>query len=275
MKRILFPTDFSTTATRSFRYILEFAKSIKAEVDVLHVLFPNEGIDQSIYNTYWAQDYMDQREKALDVWVRTHARKVGLSIEKIHQHCTIGFPVSAICDLANELDVDMIAMGTTGATGLRGTVLGSVAAGVLEKSDKPILAIPRNVSFPMEGCPVYATDFRFNCSDETLSIMKTLIQKQDKPLQVVHIIDKPGTKPDTSREKSLVDKLGVKKAEFHYLHDQDIPQAISNFIEAVDAGLLIAVAHEHGLIYRIFHESVTRKLAYRTNIPFLVFHEPE
>ena len=37
MKKILFPTDFSETANNAFVYVLEMAKTFKAEVLVLHV----------------------------------------------------------------------------------------------------------------------------------------------------------------------------------------------------------------------------------------------
>ena len=37
MKKLLFPTDFSETANNAFVYALKMAKSIDAEVIVLHV----------------------------------------------------------------------------------------------------------------------------------------------------------------------------------------------------------------------------------------------
>ncbi|MEZ4919879.1 MAG: universal stress protein [Saprospiraceae bacterium] len=275
MKRILFPTDFSECATNAFNCALRLAKATDAQLHVLHVLFPNEGIDNHLYNTYWADDYLEQREKSLDHWIREEARKVEVPMTQIALHCTVGFPVAAICTLAEETQSDLIVMGTTGSTGLKGVFLGSVAAGVLHKTRIPALAIPDGTPFPIAGDAVFATDFRFNADDHSLDVLNALLRYQKGRLHAVHVLDKPGKKEDPIRENSLRSKLEDNTVDFHYLHDQDIAQAISNFIESIDAGLLVAVAHDHSILHTIFHDSITRKLAYHTRVPLLVFHEPK
>ncbi|TYB32881.1 MAG: universal stress protein, partial [Flexistipes sinusarabici] len=39
IKKILFPTDFSSTSEYAMKYALEFAKRFDAELEILHVLF--------------------------------------------------------------------------------------------------------------------------------------------------------------------------------------------------------------------------------------------
>ena len=90
---------------------------------------------------------------------------------------------------------------------------------------------------------------------------------------LVDILDKPGEHPDKAKEKTLTEKLGITPKDFHYLHDRDVPQAISNFMEAIDAQALVAVARDHSLLHRLFFDSVTRKLAHRARQPMLVLHE--
>jgi nucleotide-binding universal stress UspA family protein len=55
----------------------------------------------------------------------------------------IGDPVQQICDLAEELNVKYILMGSRGMGLVRGTVLGGVSNGVLHESHIPILIIPQ------------------------------------------------------------------------------------------------------------------------------------
>jgi nucleotide-binding universal stress UspA family protein len=164
-------------------------------------------------------------------------------------------------------------MGTTGSTGLRGVFLGSVASGVLSKTLIPVLAVPAMAGFRPGANAVFATDFRFKVYEGSVVVLKTLLELQKTKLRLVHILDKPGEQPDPAREATMRNKLAGIPHDFHYLHDRDVPQAISNFIEAVEAGLVIAVAHHHTILHRLFFDSVTRRLAHRIKVPLLVLHD--
>jgi nucleotide-binding universal stress UspA family protein len=54
-----------------------------------------------------------------------------------------GYPPEVIADTARELDVDLIAMGTHGRTGLRHLLLGSNAERVIEHAPCPVLTVRR------------------------------------------------------------------------------------------------------------------------------------
>lgn len=275
MKSILVPTDFSKCAANAMQFALHLARQTGADLTVLHVVFPNEGVDNNIYNVFWSDEYMAERIKGLENWVRKACKlPTGKKKVTIRTECRIGFPVPAICDLADEIKADLIVMGTTGATGLRGAFLGSIAAGVLAKTQRPLLSIPKQAEpSQLQADAVFATDFRLKVENTAFAALHTLLQISKGKLHIVHIIDHPGEERDAVREKSISEKLGAVPHVFHYLHDRDIAQAVSNFIEATEAGLLIAVAHEHSMLHRLFFDSITRRLAHRIHVPMLALHD--
>jgi nucleotide-binding universal stress UspA family protein len=273
MKTILFPTDFSQCAANAFIHALELASRQNAELVVLHVVFPNEGVDNNVYNAFWTDDYLAQREKGLKDWVRRKQRKTAFKDVKISPMTQIGFPVASICEAAENRKADLIIMGTTGATGLRDVFLGSVAAGVMGKTTIPQLVVPKKAEYTPMRNVVMATDFNLRISDSSKSLLQKWLKLNKSQLHMVHILDKPGERPDKGREKMLAEKLGVTPKDFHYLHDRDVPQAISNFMESLDAQALVSVARDHSLLHRLFFDSVTRKLAHRVKTPMLVLHE--
>ena len=55
-----------------------------------------------------------------------------------------GETVEAILKEADDLDVDMIALGTHGHGAMYQLLMGSVSEGVLQKSKRPVLVIPTN-----------------------------------------------------------------------------------------------------------------------------------
>lgn len=273
MKSILVPTDFSKCADNALQSALALAAQTGAEVTVLHVVFPNEGVDNNIYNVFWSDEYMAERIKGLKKWVaKTHRLPVFKKVV-VKTECRIGFPVPAICDLADEVHADLIVMGTTGATGLRGAFLGSIAVGVLSKTKRPLLSIPKQRIFDLSAHAVLATDFRFGVAAPSLAVLREVLAGMRGKLHVVHILDKPGADRDAAQEEAISDKIGGIPHDFHYLHDRDIAQAVSNFIESVDAGLLVAVTHEHSVLHRMFFDSITRRLAHRVHVPLLSLHD--
>ena len=273
MKKIVVPVDFSTCSANALQVALQIADRTGAAIHALHVIFPNEGVDNNIYNAFWVDDYLQQRQKELKNWVR---RRVPAALKSfVTQECIVGFPVPTISNTAAAQGADLIVMGTTGATGLRGVFLGSVAAGVVGKTPLPVLVVPTKGRLQEGADVVFATDYQLKVVGADLETLQNLIKMYAATLKIVHILDKPGEKPDAHREAAFKAKLGDLPCEFHHLHDRDVPQAVSNYLDTVQAGLLVAVAHRHTLLHRLFYDSVTRRLAHRTRLPLLVLHDAE
>ena len=224
MKSILVPTDFSKCAANAMNCAVHLARETGAEVIALHIVYPNEGVDNNMYNVFWSDQYMNEREKGLKTWIHKFRREKENKDIRFKADCRVGFPVPGICDAAAETGVDLIVMGTTGATGLRGAFLGSVAAGVMTRTQTPVLSIPKNASWLNSGNAVLATDFKLKLDNRSLTVLRALLHLKESNLNIVHILDKPGVEPDKAREETVRQKLDNLPHNFHYLHDRDIAQ---------------------------------------------------
>ncbi|MBK8424925.1 MAG: universal stress protein [Lewinellaceae bacterium] len=275
MKTILVPTDFSKCANNAMMYALEVAQRTQAKIVALYVVYPNEGVDNNVYDAFWIDDYIKQRRQSMQTWAKRFAKSEHLRTVKIETECRVGFPAATIVHAAEDIKADMIVMGTTGASGLRGVLLGSVAANVLSGSKIPVLIVPKKASFRNHARFVFATDFRMHLNQHTLNILKTALNIQHTGLDVVHVFQKAGAEPKKAAEESLGKKLGSIPHAFHYLHNTNVAQAVSDFVESTNANGVVAVSHEHSLLHKLFSESVSRSLAHRTTVPLLVLHDAE
>ena len=275
MKTILVPTDFSKCANNAMMYALEVAQRTQAKIVALYVVYPNEGVDNNVYDAFWIDDYIKQRRQSMQTWAKRFAKSEHLRAVKIETECRVGFPAATIVHAAEDTKADMIVMGTTGASGLRGVLLGSVAANVLSGSKIPVLIVPKKASFRNHARFVFATDFRMHLNQHTLNILKTALNIQHTGLDVVHVFQKAGAEPKKAAEESLSKKLGTIPHAFHYLHNPNVAQAVSDFVESTNANGVVAVSHEHSLLHKLFSESVSRSLAHRTTVPLLVLHDAE
>jgi nucleotide-binding universal stress UspA family protein len=88
--------------------------------------------------------------------VTNHLRDAGYHVS---YRIEVGDPVENITRVANELDVDMIAMSTHGRSGLSRLIFGSVTSGVLKAAQRPVLVIPSNYAQRQEEREVSELNF--------------------------------------------------------------------------------------------------------------------
>lgn len=273
MKTILVPTDFSKCANNAMMYALEIAQRAGASVTVLYAVYPNEGVNNNMYDAFFIDDYVKERLSGMKTWTEKFTASPHLKDVEIRLECKMGFPVSTICQTAEDVNASLIVMGTTGASGLSGVLLGSVASGVIAGSKAPVLVVPTKAVFRNFARFAFATDFKMPVSRGSLQIMRELLNLQHTGLNIIHVLRDESQQPNQKQEEALSERLGTVPHDFHYIHDDNIPQAIHNFLESTDCNGLVAVAHEHSLLHGLFSKSVSRELAHHTTVPMLVLHD--
>ena len=272
MKPILVPTDFSKCANNAMKYALQIAERTGQSITVLYVVYPNEGVDNNMYDAFFIDNYVQERLDAMSVWVKKLTRSPKSKTVKVEIESRIGFPVSTINRTATELGASLIVMGTTGASGLSGVLLGSIAGGVISGSKIPVFVVPLKAVFRDNARFALATDFKMPVSKTSLQIMREMLNLQHGGLNIVHVLSED-KQPDQIQERALSKQLGTIPHDYHYIHDNNIPQAIHNFLESSNCNGLVAVTHNHSFLHKLFGKSVSRSLAQHTNVPILMLHD--
>ena len=146
-QNILVPLDGSKRAEAILPHVENLARCYNAKVVFLIVEEPplmleyDEVIDMAKY-----QKERDQRKKQIAVYLASlqeefHAK--GIEAEVLVGR---GSVVQAIIDTAEREKTQLVAMASHGHSGLPRTFYGSIAAGVLQRIDRPLLLIrSRNV----------------------------------------------------------------------------------------------------------------------------------
>lgn len=135
---ILVPLDGSRRAQRILPDVEELSKRFGATIVFLRVVGSEAGHGQT------ADFYIEALERALDEaklylsGIQGEFSKRGFQVRTVVER---GPVVNTIINVAKREKVDLIAMASHGRTGLLRAFYGSVAAGVLNKVDRPILLI--------------------------------------------------------------------------------------------------------------------------------------
>jgi nucleotide-binding universal stress UspA family protein len=271
MKPILVPTDFSACAANALQYAFEIAEHTGQFLKVLYVVYPSDGVNNNMYDAFFIDTYVEERTAGLKDWVKPLQEKYPNTA--VTCECTVGLPISTICQSAEDMDAGLIVMGTTGASGLSGVLMGSIAGGVASNSKVPVMTVPTQAQYQPNGMFAFATDFKKPLSAKAIQCLQDILDIEHNGMAIVHVINGDKEQRDQKQEQALTQALGNIPHDFHYLHAGDIADGVHVFIESTDCNGLITVAHEHGLFYQLFRKSVSKTLAQHALVPTLVLHE--
>ncbi len=138
-KRVLIATDFSKPGNKAVAFAYGAAQR-GGEVSLLHVISPGAGFRsetkaESERRTKRKQELVRRLEALVPDDAR--ARSIQSQVEVAeHQQ-----PAVAIAQAAERIGADLICLGSSGRSGLKKQLLGSVTEAVLRRSQRPVLVI--------------------------------------------------------------------------------------------------------------------------------------
>ena len=269
--QILMLTDFSELSMVALQFGARISNSIEAEYTVLNVL-RLDGLPKSNMHMKSIEKSMKEvteHEGAELIKKLSSFAKAGskFTFKSLKGH-TVG---DAINRYTQKNPVDLVILGSQGASSLKKFRLGGTAVSVIESSTAPVLAIPKFAAYWNFTNVVYATDLS-NVEKEldTIIPFAKIFNSNLRMVHVVPVVDKKVEGRRLEVEK-LIQKVKYPNLSFQLLIDDDIPEAIDRFIRETKADLLTTFTHELNLYEKLFGLSVTRTIAYQGNIPLLAF----
>jgi nucleotide-binding universal stress UspA family protein len=149
VKKILYPTDFSSYSNQAYFHAVALAENHGAGLTVLYVYNPPKteagagaAADADADRRYW-RDQLEQ------------IRPANPAIP-VHHVFLEGDPAGEIARYATDANIDLIVMGTHGRTGLERLLLGSVAEQTLRNAPCSVLVVKLPKGIPSAEQPKVA-----------------------------------------------------------------------------------------------------------------------
>jgi len=150
-------TDFSPAAVTALQTAVDLLGTATddAEILLLHAylvpydLLPADGFVSAATGLEQWQTVQKDVERRLDSCIRVLQER-GI---KIVTRGVEGYPPDIIVEQAKLHDIDLIAMGTRGRTGLSHAFLGSIAEKVIHRAPCPVLTVRCNSTLEKNGGP--------------------------------------------------------------------------------------------------------------------------
>jgi nucleotide-binding universal stress UspA family protein len=139
VKRILYPTDFSSYSTQAYFHAIALAESHGANLTILYVYAPGFGTPEVHGEEADRQHWKNQLEQIRPLDPKIPVRHVFLE----------GDPAAEIVRFAGDAGIDLIVMGTHGRTGLERLLMGSVAEKVMREAPCSVLVVKLPKGIPV------------------------------------------------------------------------------------------------------------------------------
>lgn len=274
MQKILVPTDFSKNALKAITYASEVALKSGGTIYLMHVIEP------SINMTSMQSD--SSRPKI--VKERTSRLKIARdTVEiiypglKVITHLAGGETAESIVNFSEKENMDILIMGTTGASGLKKFFMGSVASSTIADSSIPVLTIPAAYE-PEEPANIL---FATNQFEKETNILAPVINLSELFSATVHVVvfkEKDGEKHADLiyNEEQLNDYLQFLKENYpsvtfkgELLEGDDFETSLDEYSNKNGIDIVSMVTYPKSFWERAFNKSATKQMAFHSTTPLL------
>lgn len=276
MMRILLPTDFSDNAFNAIKYGLKLFKNKECTFYLLNTYTP------IIYNYDFQMEVagglgkvrdiiknnsVDQLENLKTKLIKNYP-SVKHSFEIISSFNTL---TQEIKEKVENLNIDLIIMGTKGASGLKEVLFGSNTIHIIKSRVSPVLAVPDAYFFEAPKNILFPTDFGIDYNENHLKPIKTIAKFYDSELHVLHATTNSDlTKKEKSNRQKLETLLNGTDFKIHIVSDQSVTNAINEFQNSHYIQLLMMINNKHSFFENLFFKPVINQIGFQLTTPFLV-----
>lgn len=280
MKRILLPTDFSSISINAIQYALSLFKEASCEFYLLHVyrvpymtneeLMENDAQQLAIVEA----EMYESSKKRLKELISTFEKNERHAYHAISDY---NFFINSVKQCIIEKKIDLVVMGTKGATGAKEIFLGSNTGDVLMKTDCNVVAVPENSPYKIPKEIVFPTDFKLRYERSDIAPLLSLAEANESRLRILHFSQDGDLSEEQENNKRILESyLETLEHTFHTLTNIDFEEALNCFAQSRgNVDMIAMISGHYSFFQRLFFRPKVMELSFHTKIPLFVLHHKE
>lgn len=276
-KSILVPVNFSSISANAYRYALQLADHLSADLDLLYCVPPAVAIPgHGPFTVTFVDELEADAQLRMEEFVI--AGEQGLTPKgkrkiNVRSFIEMGDLRSVIRNQVSKMNNDLIVMGTHGRGDAWDELLGTNASFLVARAPCPVVIVPEGVPYRSLDRYCYATDLNHADVFYTTEVVKAL--KTDKPI-VNYLHVRNTNKESTDFDLSLIREIfgrsdSEMEAHFTNLKNDDTVKAIFDYAADLSCSLVIMSRPERSWFERLIFKSTTRDAALRATIPLFIY----
>lgn len=276
MKNILLPTDFSPNSLQAIDYALQFCKGHTCSFYVLHVQKSSDYITDDLMSSA-------PNETVFESIARDNKKKIDLVVKQLKDkypsqdytfYSLFDFDdlVSAIEQAVQLYAIDLIVMGTNGATGAEEVIFGSNTLRVIREIDCPTLTVPDHYTY--RGINTILFSIRPNTTEtfKSMKLFRELLKMHSCQLKVLELYDDPTQLFLKEEDASIKNLFPEHPYSYYSLFAFPGVTAVTTATQLLKADLHAVFVEKETFLERFLVGSDTSNLVYKTLVPLLFLH---
>ncbi|NHF57728.1 universal stress protein [Flavobacteriaceae bacterium TP-CH-4] len=277
MKNILIPTDFSNNAYNALFYATALFHHHECTFFILNSFTEVTPLKSVSLSNGKHKSLIEQLGDESVEGLQHSMHRINLDDDNPKHRFELlsrkGSFINTLQHAVAENDIDLVVMGTTGATGNTSVFLGSNTTKAMAALKAcPVLAIPLEKEFSMPYEIAFASDYRRNFDAKILEPLRFMSKLCSAAVRIVHINEQE--RLDKQQEGNLNTLLAYMKPLPHSIHWMphfaSKTKTLQTFLDELGIGMLAMIRYEHGFVKKLLREPVIEKMAFHLSIPFLV-----
>ncbi len=274
MKRILVPVDFSKEAEYAAKVAANIANKTGSEIYLVHMLeLPINTIDPAEMSSIRSEPqsiyFMKLAHEKFKNFIKLPFFKGIKIIESLQFH----YAFTGIINESKKNKIDLIVMGSQGASGLQEMFIGSNTEKVVRRSEVPVLVVKKDKKDFSVNDMVFASDYKKESKKTFQNVINfaNLFDAKIHFLYVNTIHNFNTTKAIEKKMKNFIKDFKISKYTKTIYNDISIEKGILSFSRGIDADLIALNTHGRSGLSQLFNGSVGQELTNHAIRPVITF----
>ena len=277
MKNILLPTDFSENSLSAMEYAMHFFENWECNFYILNVQKISEYISADLVAGSGTATVYDSiatdNKKMIHQLVKKLSKDYKSQSYTFHGLFDYDDFVFAVKQAVTFHSIDLIIMGSNGATGAKEVIFGSTTLQVIRNIKCPTLVIPENYIFTSINSVLFSThrceDFSFSGS----KVFKEILNIHQCELNVLELDDDAVIMSKKDDNDCLRTLFPDHPYTYFCLNTHSDVHTVNTVTQLLKVDFHAAFIEKDTFLERLIFGSETSKLAYGTLIPLLLLHK--
>ncbi|NHF59720.1 universal stress protein [Flavobacteriaceae bacterium TP-CH-4] len=274
MKRILLPTDFSDNSFEAIRYALLVFKEVECTFYLLNTYTPPVYSPEYVLfspgqiglGDIFRENSISQLEKLKSRLEKQYPNQK----HKIVIRSALNSLLNEILETTESQNIDLVIMGTKGATGAKEILFGTNTVHVIKKSKCPVVAIPPHFEYVPPKEILFPTDYEVSYEKKKLTLLLEIVEHHKSTVHAMHVSTGYGLSDEQKKNRKQLEQLLGGKGLFYEVPNNEIIAAVNDFQAKANVNLLVMIQNKHTFLERLFIEPIIKKIGFHVNVPFMV-----
>lgn len=275
MKNILLPTDFSQNASNAIDYAVQLFKDEDCTFHLLNTFTPvayNVATLADSYSTMMIEEITRKNSESglleIEKKLKTRFKNPKHTFQILS---SFNLLISEITAVVKERNIDLIVMGTKGATGAKEVFLGTNTMYTIKKVNCAVIAVPEEFTYEDPKEILFPTDFKFSIENKYLKLLKSICTNHISRLNILNIYFGVSLDPSQEKIKDQFEELFKDNAHlFHTAEYVDLVETVAQFQIKHKVNFLVMIQNKHSFFENLMFKPVIKQMVYHTNVPFMV-----